>query len=257
MRTATWALLLTLLAASLSGCLTDGDPGEDEVDETTDGGDDGDPLPPELTWASLDQALIRPGAPLGGYCTFNWIFTAANGSAYIGTAGHCTEGIGGRVTLGTTGEEIGTVVYDSDNRTGADERVDFSLILLDPGQVTHTNPTMIGTNGPTGTIEAGAAAPGDDLAIYGHGLILGDQEETRPRSGVLMDEDGETYRANLPAVQGDSGSPLLHVETGKAFGIISEFGVSEVPPSTDTGPIMPFILSELKDAGYDVSVATV
>ena len=34
----------------------------------------------------------------------------------------------------------------------------------------------------------------------------------------------QEYQADMPAVNGDSGGPLLHHETGAALGIISRYG---------------------------------
>lgn len=50
-------------------------------------------------------------------------------------------------------------------------------------------------------------------------------------------------------MNGDSGSPLLHDETGFAFGIISRYGFAAMPPSTDTGPMMLYVFRELEAAG--------
>ena len=248
---APWIALLVIVTA-LSGCV---DGGEDRREDPGDDDDPGmPPAPGPAVWGSVDAATIRPGASLGGYCTYNFLFTDDNATGYIGTAAHCTE-LGERVTLGADGPEIGTVVFDSDETAGADEAVDFSLIRLDPAQVTNAHPRMLSQTGPTGTIEAGEAAGGDRLVVYGYGVLLGGNEATRPREGVLVDEDGRLYRADMPAVNGDSGSPLLHVDSGKAFGIISHYGVGATPPSTDEGPIMPFIMEELADAGWTVTLA--
>lgn len=248
------ALGLLIVTLAAAGCISD-DSGADEPPVKT-GNDDWQAMNRTVDWGALETATIRPGASLGGYCTYNFLFSDARGEAYIGTAAHCTED-GERVTLGPGGPEIGTVVYDSDTAEDADASVDFSLIRLDPDQIENANPLMYGWDGPKGTIDADEASAGDQVAIYGYGILLGEDERTRPRFGVLMDEDGSTYRANLPAVNGDSGSPIIHVPTGKAFGIISHYGIAAVPPATDEGPIMGFIFSELENGGFDVTLATV
>ena len=202
---------------------------------------------------------IRPGASLGGYCTFNWVFydvvDAGAGqvpAAYIGTAGHCTDEVGERVKLGT-GPEIGTVVYDSDK---AASTVDFSLIRLDASRVATTNPTMLGWGGPSGFVTPAQVAVGDQVDVHGYGIVLGDLDQTRSRYGFLVGKTDDEYVADMPAVNGDSGSPLLHHSTGKALGIISRYGFFAVPPSTDTGPMMPWIFRELTEAGFNVTLAT-
>lgn len=244
-------LVSALLFIGFAGCL-DGSTGD--PDDRDDGSDPNGSDDLTVVWGALESATIRPGAPLADYCTYNFLFTDTYDNVYIGTAAHCTK-MSERVVLGPDGPKIGTVVYDSDETANADTSVDFALIQLDADQHQNAHPQMFGWDGPTGDIEAGEAEQGDGLAIYGYGLVLREQEETRPRSGVLMDEDGETYRANLPAVNGDSGSPIIHEPSGKAFGIISHYGLG-VPPSTDEGPIMPFLYSELEQAGFQLTLAT-
>ena len=204
---------------------------------------------------------IRPGASLGGYCTYNWVFYDVVDpvaepervpDTYIGTAGHCTDEIGERVSLGD-GPEIGTVVYDSDL---VDSDVDFSLIRIDPELVASTNPTMLGWGGPAGFTTTADLARGDQVDVHGYGILLGDLDQTRSRFGFLVNWTEDEYVADMPAVNGDSGSPLLHHDTGKALGIISRYGFFAMPPSTDTGPMMPWIFRELDAAGFDVTLAT-
>ena len=208
-----------------------------------------------------ESSPLRPGASLGGYCTFNWVFADVVDpvtepervpDAYIGTAGHCTDEAGERVQLGD-GPEIGTVVYDSDE---AGSEVDFSLIRIDAEMVGSTNPTMLGWGGPTGSVTTDDLAMGDQVDVHGYGILLGDLEPTRSRFGFLVNWTDDEYVADMPAVNGDSGSPLLHDETGKALGIISRYGFAATPPSTDTGPMMPWIFRELQAAGFDVALAT-
>ena len=208
-------------------------------------------------WGPEDSPL-RPGSSLGGYCTFNFVFftpgTAAKApKAYIGTAGHCTDELGEVVSHPELGE-VGTVVYDSDL---VDSGVDFSLIELKPEIVSQTNPKVLGWGGPTRAINYEDLQFGDQVDLYGYGVGLGIREETRPRYGFLVGFTETEYQADMPAVNGDSGSPLLHHETGAALGIISRYGLT-VPPSTDMGPLMPWIFEELGKAGFgNVKLATV
>lgn len=201
-------------------------------------------------WGSLD-APLRPGASLGGYCTFNFVFyepatKSAPAKAYIGTAGHCTEKLD-EVAVQPDLGEIGTVVYDSDL---VKSTVDFSLIQIEPEFIGQTNPTVLGWGGPTGVVDIETLAIGDQVDVYGYGILLGETEQTRPRYGYLVGWDQKEYQADMPAVNGDSGSPLIHDATGTAFGIISRYGFT-VPPSTDLGPLMPWILEELRKAGFE------
>lgn len=210
-------------------------------------------------WGGED-APIRPGSSLDGSCTFNFVFytpgTATKApKAYIGTAGHCTDKLGEEANLPGVGV-IGTVVYDSDLVTGEYKGVDFSLIEIDPALVGKTNPTVLGWGGPTRVATVEDFQVGDQVDVHGYGLVLGQNDVTRARHGVLFDWTEKEYQADMPAVNGDSGSPLIHHETGAALGIISRYGFT-VPPSTDLGPLMTWILEALDAEGFDVRLATV
>lgn len=212
--------------------------------------------PVEPAFGGLD-APIRPGSSLGDYCTFNWVFHQVVWpteeepepvpEVYIGTAAHCTDGLGERTELAGYGQ-IGSVVYDADL---ADSDSDFSLIRIDPELVAETNPQMRGFVGPTGAVTTSELAVGDQVDVHGYGIVLGWNDVTRSRSGFLTGWNEREYVADMPAVNGDSGSPLLHDETGKALGIISRYGISQVPPSTDVGPLIGWILDDLDAAGFD------
>lgn len=205
---------------------------------------------------------IRPGSQFGSSCTFNFVFHqevyALPGDAvvpdvFIGTAAHCTSGVGQRVSVGGFGQ-VGTVVYDSD-QAGSD--VDFSLVRIDANLVAQTNPQMRGFEGPKGVATPSMLAIGDVVDVYGYGIGVGQLEQTRPRSGVLTEWNSDEYMADMPAVNGDSGAPLLHDESGYALGIISRYGI-RVPPSTDQGPLVHWALREIAKAGFDdVELSTI
>ena len=205
------------------------------------------------------ESPLRPGSSLGGYCTFNFVFYAPGTAktppkGYIGTAGHCTDEIGERTELTGLGE-VGSVVYDSDL---VDSTVDFSLIELDPAIISKTNPTVLSWGGPTRPVTQEDLVQGDRVDVFGYGVGVGMFEQTRPRYGFLIDWDENEYRADMPAVNGDSGAPLIHHATGAALGIISRYGIDGGLPSTDLGPLMPWILEELAEAGFgNVRLATV
>lgn len=218
----------------------------------------GKPKAKAPVWGGEDSPL-RPGSSLGGYCTFNFVFFSpgtkkAAAKGYIGTAGHCTDKLGEAAVHPELGE-VGTVVYDSDL---VSSDVDFSLIELKPELISKTNPTVLSWGGPTRAIKAEDLALGDQVDVYGYGVGVGLTEQTRPRYGFLVGFNEDEYQADMPAVNGDSGAPLIHHETGAALGIISRYGIEGAPPSTDLGPLMGWIFEELKAAGFgDVRLATV
>ena len=222
----------------------------------------GKPTPKQPAWGGSDSPL-RPGASLGGYCTFNFVFykpgtKSSPPKAYIGTAGHCTDALDEKVSQPTLGE-IGQVVYDSDLIEDDDDFfVDFSLIEIYPKFIKHTNPEVLHWGGPTRIVTEEDLAVGDRIDVYGYGIGLGATEQTRPRHGYVTNWSDDEYEADTPTVNGDSGSPLVHHETGAAFGIISRYAMTETtPPATDKGPFVSWILEELAKAGFNVRLATV
>jgi hypothetical protein len=217
---------------------------------------------PRPAFGGLDSP-IRPGSHVTtsvGSCTLNFVFydsvldEGQVPAAYVGTAAHCTQRAGDRVTVPGVGE-IGTVVYDSDH---AGSGADFALIRIDDELVGRTNPQVRGFTGPTGSVTTADLGHGDLVDVYGYGVVFGRGEQTRPRRGVLMNWDESEYAINMPAVNGDSGGPVLHSSTGKALGIVSRYGFAAMPPSTDQGPLMTYVFRALDDAGFgDVVLATV
>lgn len=205
-------------------------------------------------WGSL-SAPLRPGAEAQtaeGFCTYNFLFYDSS-NAYVGTAAHCTDKLNEVAKLGN-GQRVGVVVYDSDRASGADRDVDFALIRLDAAMVSQANPKMLGNvNGPTGNVSHRDLRIGEPVAFFGYGLLLGELAATRPREGAVVTFDTRLYQADMPAVNGDSGAPMLEKETGRALGIVSHYGTY----TTDEGPLMSFVLDELKKAGFNVQLATV
>lgn len=203
-------------------------------------------------WGPL-SAPLRPGAEAEtavGFCTYNFLFYDAS-NAYVGTAAHCTDQLNEVARLGN-GQRVGVVVYDSDRTTGANADVDFSLIKLDASMIAQANPKVLGpVHGPTGSVTSADLRIGEPVAFYGYGLLLGELAQTRPREGALVTFSATMYQADMLAVNGNSGAPILEKETGKALGTVSHYGTC----TTDEGPLMSFVLSELDRAGFDVTPA--
>lgn len=190
---------------------------------------------------------IQPGARIvsgNSACTMNFIYrevvpeqTSTNGRRgtttrrpsttapaeprlFAGTAGHCVSGVGARVANDDV--TFGTVAfYRLDDSAGDD----FAFIEIDRDKEHLVSPTMLGFDGPNGVISGEEARRGDAAHVYGNGLILGQSELTRPRSGTLTRSDSQHYGATLPVIFGDSGGPVLH-EDGSALGIIAHLVVS-------------------------------
>lgn len=191
---------------------------------------------------------LQPGTevstPVGG-CSLNFVFKDAS-NTYIGTAGHCASGTGGRVSTPGIGA-WGTIVVDIDGAT------DFALIRVDAAKLGLVRADVQHWGGPTGVIGPSETAPGDLLAIYGYGIGFSLTEPSRAKQGVLLDHTPTEYVADTWAVNGDSGGPVLHKATGKALGVISSFNL---PISTDIGPTIPAIQAALAARGYNVALQT-
>jgi len=205
-------------------------------------------VPPVAADEPDANTYLQPGTevntPLGG-CTLNFVFKDAQ-NTYIGTAGHCVSGTGGRVSTPGHGQ-WGTVVVDIDGAT------DFALIRVDAAKLSAVRADVQHWGGPTGIITAAETATGDVLAIYGYGIGFSTTEPTRAKQGVLLSDSANQYVADTWAVWGDSGGPVLHKDTGKALGIISSYNF---PVSTDIGPTVPHILQQLAQRGYHVQLQT-
>jgi len=220
-------------------------------------------------WADSAVAVLRPGSSLVG-CTANFLYVdPVTESYYVGTAAHCTgssddsttDGVGTRVELEDFGE-IGTVVFDSDGAIPNATIItvpqeDFSLILLDPGINLIANPQMIDHEGPTGIIGCDEARVGDLVGLHGYGTPYDQTAETRSRQGALLDcADPIHYRVAMPVIWGDSGSAVLHMASGRAFGFVSAMDMGV--PAVLTGPTLQPIFAALAQAGLgDVALATI
>ncbi|HEX9711337.1 MAG TPA: trypsin-like serine protease [Actinomycetota bacterium] len=189
---------------------------------------------------------IQPGArivrPAG--CTLNFVFRDAAARLYIGTAGHCVSGVGDRVA--TPEGEFGTVVFRI--LRGDD---DFSLIRIDPAFYAEVNPAMRAWGGPTGVTTADTTGIGDALLQYGYGIVYSTTEVTRARGGILYNDNAMSYHAEVPAIFGDSGGPVIHAATGRALGIVANIGGHLL-----NGPTVQRAIELLAEAGIDVSLAT-
>jgi hypothetical protein len=160
--------------------------------------------------APLPSAVgIRPGAwmiaPAG--CTMNFIFSRADGSLAIGTAGHCVTSTGEHVTLLTLTPgsnepvlvDIGTVVIHHDNGIGDD----FALVRIRPELHPWVSGTTAAIAGPCGQY----AGSGPELVNhYGHGLAIG--TGGTPRAGLALTWRDVAFGWDSPAIFGDSGSPV-------------------------------------------------
>lgn len=197
------------------------------------------------------QTLIQPGAristPVGG-CTLNFVFADASGAMYVGTAGHCVRGPGDWIRDGA-GAEIGTVVY-SVFHSAMWAVSDFALIAVHPDRYPDVQASMRYWGGPTGVIPASETSIGDEIMVYGYGIVLGSTEPTRPRPGVLIEAEEAYWRGEIPIIFGDSGGPILH-GSGRALGI-----VTGITGHSMIGMTVERALRMSAEAGYDIALVT-
>jgi hypothetical protein len=159
-------------------------------------------------------------------CTANFVYyngggstapAVANGSLYLGTAGHCVERAGqsvyGAVStpgVGASIVRIGTVSrlieeYDDDGLVR-----DFASIRIDDGHSVFPDSPV---GGPEGIYDGCDA--GQPLKYYGHGYEVA-VAQGKPGGGVAAHwyEDGYGYLGT--AFGGDSGSGVLHADNRAA-----------------------------------------
>ena len=183
-----------------------------------------------------------------GQCTLNYVFRNG-GTLYIGTAGHCSEHAGDVMTDANNGR-IGTVAFRI--QSGDD---DFTLIQIDPARYGEVSSSVRNWGGPTGSTVSTETSIGDILLLSGYGVGFSVLDQTRGRPGILADDTPTAYFAELPAIFGDSGGPVIEASTHKALGIVSGIGVT-VPPSTLLGPTVEGTLNTLAAHGFPVQLVT-
>jgi len=156
--------------------------------------------------------------------------------------------------VSTNDGPFGTVAFSVLTKEG-DAFDDVAFIEIDRDKERLVNPKMLGFNGPTGVIPGKDGKPGDTVHVYGNGLLVGQTELTRPRSGSLKYSDSNYYGATLPAIFGDSGGPVLH-KSGAALGIVDHLVIS-TDLTTLNGNTVERALSLAKAAGLNLELVTI
>jgi hypothetical protein len=165
---------------------------------------------------------VRPGAFVDidhqSGCTLNFLFTASDGSRYMGTAGHCALDDGERVY--TSGQA--PVAYDAARKRIGEfayavntQDKDFALIRLDPG--VEAKPQMCHFGGPTGVGDPNFTGSPAIVQHFGQGLVFGQTVSARSGAGHLSQPG--THFATTAAIFGDSGSGV-QLTDGKAIGVL-------------------------------------
>lgn len=200
---------------------------------------------------------VQPGVFIStevGGCTLSFIYDGAGnhaGKVYAGTAAHCVDGVGDDVRL-ASGETFGDVAVLGNQEVLA---ADWALIEVRSSFLNRVVPSVVGHPGtPTGVTNSSQTAVGDLIAASGHGVGFGLTSFTREgRFGVLTYDDAEEHDVIVPLVFGDSGGPLLHASSGKAFGIVSSLCIGVC---SETGPTVQGIIAKAAGKGFQVNLRT-
>jgi hypothetical protein len=160
-------------------------------------------------------------------CTANFVYysgggasapAVADGTLYLGTAGHCVEKAGepvyGAVStpgVGPSIARIGTVSRFVEDYPDNGNVHDFASIQIDNGFNVYPDSPV---GGPQGIYDG--CDPGQPLKYYGHGYEVA-VAQGKPEGGVSAHWYDDGYGWAGPAFGGDSGSGVLHAD-GRAAG---------------------------------------
>lgn len=215
---------------------------------------------PACPEAGLDCTPIRPGARLvAPYdCTLNFVFRDAEGRLYVGTAGHCTDAVGQRVSA-RGAPDMGEVVYRR-----APGNADFALLRIDVEDERLVSPRVCGIGGPTG-VAPEVVANGTKAHLYGQAYGVREAFAARGRDGVLTDWRADVWKGVFASSTGDSGAPVL-LATGEAAGHLTMlqggFAVFPARPPTTwfpnfAGPRLSHAMATAEAAtGLDLELVT-
>jgi hypothetical protein len=160
-------------------------------------------------------------------CTANFVYSSAgggtapavaDGSLYLGTAGHCVDKVGEAVygAVSTPGvgpmiKRIGTVSKRVEKYPDNGELHDFAAIQIDKGlRVDPASPV----GGPQGIYDG--CDVGQPLKYYGNGYEAA-VAQGKPGGGVALNWLSDAYGDAGTSFGGDSGSGVLHAD-GRAVG---------------------------------------
>lgn len=185
-------------------------------------------------WLSTlnSEIWIQPGYGLQGpredgttsSCTLGAILRDASFDSLFGlTAGHCdfsgTVSASKDPLMAQSFREVGEASYQVHSEEG-----DFMLIELSIVPRANISPELLHWTGPVGAGLGTELEPNaDTVCIYGHVTVISEVPPARARCGAFGWEDGQQMDSHIrhgtPTWQGDSGSGIIHLESGKLVGI--------------------------------------
>lgn len=213
-------------------------------------------------------APIQPGMKVlfstadDSSCTMGFLFRSrTNGTLYGSTAGHCiwNQSSGQGVWQGTPRDRtrrIGTLVAATDR-----VEADWALIRLHDDVLADVTPSVRHWTGPTG-LPSDAVIDQDEVTCqYGWGFVYRHREATRHRCGRF--DEWEVYRVRSDVTWfsweartwgGDSGSPVIHYETGRALGL--DIFTTTFARRDNHGITVCGIITDARSFGYDLELVT-
>jgi len=198
--------------------------------------------------ASATPGAIQPGDQLVGGGTLSFVFDGVGehaGKVYITTAAHIVD----------EGESVGSLPYENFGTVvlrgtpGVHEK-DWAFIEVKPEFHQYVKAAVKGhPEYPTGIATKQDTFAGDLLQFSGYGAFFQMTPTTQEqRVGVLLAHEPTFVRFVGPGTPGDSGGPIVHVESGKALSL--HFGPG-------LGPTYDSILSQAAERGLTVMLRTV
>ena len=198
---------------------------------------------------------IQPGDYMGssiGGCTLSFVYDSPSGAVYMGTAAHCVDKVGEDIEL-EDGRVFGDValIGNADNT-----ETDWALIGVRDAFKSSVRAAVRGhPSYPKGYTRSNETAFADEVQFSGHGIPWFFTATTREkRTGLMGNDDAESYILTGSDTWGDSGGPIVHVRTGKAMGIVSRLCVGLC---TSEGPTVEGIIAKAAAKGLTVSIRTV
>jgi hypothetical protein len=213
------------------------------------------------SWASPSAAAdpIQPGDLMvagGTQCTLNFVYDGTGsqrGNVYLGTAAHCVNRVGERVSDGA-GRVWGSVAFMGSARNLA---TDFAFIRVFSQFKSAVRASVKGhTGAPRGVASATGASFGDPVLVSGYGQIFRPVALAREqRRGVLLTGNAQTFQAEVPIFFGDSGGPVVHLGGNRALGIVSVVCLGTC--GLARGPMVRGVIAKAAARGFHVQLRTV
>jgi hypothetical protein len=199
-------------------------------------------------------------------CTANFVYRSgaaakapvvADGSLYLGSAGHCSDKVGQVVYaaistpgVGASIARIGTVSKRVEDYPPSGNVHDFEAIKIDRGYHVYPDSPV---GGPQGIYDG--CAVGQPVKYYGHGYEIA-VSQGKPEGGASAHWYNDGYGWIGPAFGGDSGSGVLNAATNQAVGDLTATALVYVPafvPGETIGSRITWILRFLGTSYYLVN----